>query len=181
MVRVVKRWSSLIFLEGVKKARRKIFAAIKCTAVFHEKKSTMFQMKKRRMVTKKKKQDDISWKKLEGVTDLYRRADTDGSTFHFSVEKCAGYSMECLGKKRAKRNKSKRPSKRNAVEILAPRYNARVLLKRRRRCTRKERAQVRRLHEQGTYGTIVAIDTAWKKEKLNSSKTGRYDEQKETV
>ena len=61
------------------------------------------------------------------VTDPCRRADTDGSTFHFGVEKCAGYSMEYFGKRCARRNKSKIPSKRNAMEILASRYNARLL------------------------------------------------------
>ena len=39
---------------------------------------------------------EVKWSRtfLEGVTDLYRRADTDGSTFHFGVEKCAGYCTE---------------------------------------------------------------------------------------
>ena len=54
MVRVVKRWSSLNFLEGVNEARRKIYAAIKCAAVFHEKKSIMLQMKKRNVKKKEK-------------------------------------------------------------------------------------------------------------------------------
>ena len=39
---------------------------------------------------------EVKWSRtfLEGVTDFYRRADTHGSTFHFSVEKCAGYCTE---------------------------------------------------------------------------------------
>ena len=68
-------------------------------------------------------------KKSRGPEHFWRvrRADTDGSTFHFGVEKCAGYSMEYFGKSCARRNKSKRPSKRNSMEILASRYNARLL------------------------------------------------------
>ena len=56
--------------------------------------------------------------------------------------------MEHLGKKA---HKEKHIQETIEEKRVGSRYNARLLLKRLRRCTKKKHAQERRLHEQGTF------------------------------
>ena len=76
--------------------------------------------------------DEPRWvmaKKSRGPEHFWRvrRADIDGSTIHLLQKNALDIRWSAWEKSCARRYESKGPSKRNAVDILASRYNARLL------------------------------------------------------
>ena len=89
--------------------------------------------------------------------------------------------MEYLGKKARKEKHIQDTIEEKRSGGTCTRYTARLLGRdgegaQKKACPGKTATRARHFH-----GTIVAMDTAWKNENLNSSKTGWYDEQTETV